>query len=63
VIAPIVGGDPSDHGFVQFAPVHAQMLAPQVQCSDVWQVILHTSPLHEHVLESVQVRLQPPLGF
>jgi hypothetical protein len=63
VIRTITVDDRRDQGRLQFAPVHEQMLAPQVHVPDVSHVMLHTSPLHEHVLESVQVSAQPPLGF
>ena len=62
MICPITPRDRRDH-FWQFDPVHEQMLAPHMHEPVDSHVIWHTSPLHEHVLESVQVRLQPPLGL
>jgi hypothetical protein len=48
---------------LQFVPLQLQMLAVHVHDPDVLHVMLHTSPLHEQVLEPVHVRSQPPFGF
>jgi hypothetical protein len=48
---------------LQLVPEQLQMLAPHVHEPEVWQVMSQVSPLQEHVLDPVHVRLHALFGF